>query len=247
MGLINKTMTLGRTILTLLALYAAHISDGSALADTQTNGGTARVYAATLDLAVAAITNAFSSRRYHNMAIIAEPYQYDMITQRWSKRPATNEWSLYTEMSPLTEVLWEGKMVSYFPEFDITAKQLVTNQCKITVRTISAWIPDGKEIGIHGGLSGHAKHIPPILQEETNVLSQIEMELRVLQSGATNQPVTIRHLDTDPDWLLQWRDLGESNPQLREKLIGAIQEETNSSKREALQKLLTEMTNSVPK
>ena len=247
MGLINKTMRVGRAILALLALYGAHISGGSALADTQTNGGTAQVYPANLDLAVAAITNAFSLRRYHNMAIIAEPYQYDMITQRWSKRPATNEWSLYTEMSPLTEVLWEGKMVSYFPEFDITAKQLVTNQCIITVRTISAWIPDGKEIGIHGGLSGHAKHIPPILQEETNVLSQIEMELRVLQSGATNQPAKAWDSHGEPPWLSGLRDIDKSNPQFKQELINAIQHETNATRREAYQKMLSEMTNAAPK
>jgi hypothetical protein len=246
-GNAGLTSAVGRAILSLLALCGAFVSDATPLAGNEGREGTARFYAVTLNQARAAITNAFSDDRYHELLIAPTFTEWDPRTRRWSKRPTTNQWAVFTADSPLTTITWGKKSVPYYADFDIAVNSISTNQCRIVVRTTSAWIPGGLEIGIHSGWARGAKNIPPILQEETNVLSQIEMEMRLLQSGGTNQAVPMRHLDTDPDWLIKWRDLGTLNPQLKEDLIRAVQQETNSAKREELQKLLTAMTNSVPK
>ncbi len=50
---------------------------------------------------------------------------------------------------------------------------MATNRTSITVRTIDAWVIHGKEIGVHGGVANHEVNVPPLLQEETNVLLAI--------------------------------------------------------------------------
>jgi hypothetical protein len=158
--------------------YALFTVQGAERAD-----GTTKLVAAPLGQIAAAITNAFSPHHYHGMGLLPSHYQYDTAAHRWSRRPATNEWSLYTVDLPLTTIVIGKKNVPYFAEFDITVREIATNQCDITVRTISAWVHDGKEIGIHGGWAVHSKHIPPVLQEETNVLLRIEIQLHSMQMG----------------------------------------------------------------
>src|SRR5437660_434861 len=92
------------SVLLLLALsvifFWSHIS-GTAGQHSQ---GSPRVYPACIDRAVLAITNAFSSYRYHDMAFIAVPVHYDASAERWSETPATNEWILYSVDTPLRVV-----------------------------------------------------------------------------------------------------------------------------------------------
>jgi hypothetical protein len=70
------------------------------------------------------------------------------------------------------------KTVPYFAEFDIALVQIESNYCKVTVRTTSSRVHDGKEIGIHGGWAARSKSVPPILAEESNVVARIESQLK---------------------------------------------------------------------
>jgi hypothetical protein len=141
------------------------------------------VYGVTVDHILPAITNAFASASYHDMLFVPSPDHYDAPAHRWSGRPATNEWCLCTAHLPLTLVPRGKKMVAYYAEFELTVEPAGTNSCKVTVTTISASVPDGKEIGIHGGWAVHSRKVPPILTEETNVLSRIERQLHSMQGG----------------------------------------------------------------
>jgi hypothetical protein len=146
--------------------------------------GTTEIVAATLDECSLAITNAFEDGRYHGMLFIQSDVQWDSLAKIWSKVPATNEWSLSTGELPIALIRKGNKIVRYDAQFEITASPEGTNRCKVTVLTTSAWVPGGKEPNIHGGgwvISG--KDIPPVLEEETNVLSRIEKQLISMQKG----------------------------------------------------------------
>jgi hypothetical protein len=147
------------------------------------NEATAQIYTASLDQTAAAITNAFRSSVYHNMLFMSAPLAFDTARKRWSGRPATNEWELWSALVPLASVTKGKKIVPYFAHFDIRLDPTGTNQCKATVTTISAHIQDGKEIGIHGGWAWRAKNAPPIPQEEKNVLLRIESQLDRMRNG----------------------------------------------------------------
>ncbi len=53
-----------------------------------------------------------------------------------------------------------------------------TNATMVTVRTIQAEVIDGKEPGVHEGWAMHFRKIPPVRQEEENILEAITAELR---------------------------------------------------------------------
>lgn len=140
--------------------------------------GTTRVYESTVDQVTLAMTNAFSSRRYHDMAFLPAQNHYDTVRHRWSGRPATNEWRLYSVDTPLTTVRLGKATLPYSAEFNITAEGIPTNRCSVTVRTTWSVVPGGREAGVHGGWAIGSKHIPPVLQEETNVLVEVEKQIR---------------------------------------------------------------------
>ncbi len=127
----------------------------------------------------------WGSCRYHGMGLTCTSPSAS-IHRRDAGRPpepATNEWILDTYNLPVTSIVWGKTRVPYHAQFLIVADQIVTNRCRVTVTTISALIPHGREIGIHGGWAVHMKDIPPVLAEETNVLSRIETQLRSIQAG----------------------------------------------------------------
>ena len=209
--------------------------------------GTAKVYTATLDQAATAITNAFASWRYHGMLFVSVPERYDPVAGRWTSTRATNEWGLSTSDEPLALVPWGSKMLPYFAQFDITLNQVFTNQCKITITTISDWVPYGKEIGIHGGWVGSTKHIPPVLAEETNVLLEIETHLQAVRSGTVIKSARMSDAVSTAEWLRKWQGFAESNPAVKEDLLRAIRLEPDPGLRGALLQVLMALTNSAPK
>jgi hypothetical protein len=200
-----------------------------------------------LEQTIVAITNAFESGRYHGALFGASLEQFDIAKQRWTRIPATNEWELITDSLGGGKILvpWNKQMLQYSAQFLIRAEQLTTNQCKVTVTTISASVPHGREIGIHGGWAVHMKHIPPVLKEETNVLSQIDAQLRSIQAGH------LEPLPLTPDLAEYLRqpvkiDL-TAYPEEKDDLLRAIQAETNAALKAELLKMLIAATNSVPK
>jgi hypothetical protein len=144
---------------------------------------TAGVLDATQGEAAAAITNLFEERYYRGMIVIE-------LSPTMSEYGLTNGWDAETTTSELTKITKGKKTLPYFAQFHITAEPVGTNQCKIAVRTLKSWVHDGKEIGIHGGWAHHDVDVPPVLQEETNLLFQIARELRWIKEGRTNMAST---------------------------------------------------------
>lgn len=157
------------------------------------DSATTRDFEASVGEIVTAMTNAFASHNYHNMLLSPIPCQYDAIKRRWIDKPATNEWELYSNLLPLGVITKGGKSLPYFAHFEIRLDQETTNRCKVTVRTISSFVHNGKEIGVHGGWAWGAKNVAPVLQEETNVLARIDSQLQRIQSG------DLRPLPPTPD------------------------------------------------
>jgi hypothetical protein len=242
----TSRVTATKSALLLLILVAAAIcvSRTPALAATGKKAGTSTICAATLEQTVVAITNAFSSCRYHGMGFTSSPDHFDIAKGRWTSKPATNEWILDTYNLPVSSIAWGKTMVPYYAQLLVAAEQLLTDQCRVTVTTISASIPHGREIGIHGGWAVHMKHIPPVLEEETNVLSRIERQLRSIQAGHSEP------LPATPDTTEALKhpikvDL-DLHPEAKESLPRSIQVETNAALKAELLKMLITATNAAP-
>lgn len=91
----------------------------------------------------------------------------------------------------------------------------------------------------------HMKDIPPVLEEETNVLSRIETQLRSIQTGH------LEPLPATPDTTEFGRqpirvDL-TLHPEAKDDLLRAIQAETNAALKSELLKMLIAATNGVPR
>jgi hypothetical protein len=166
-----------------LLIAAAFAAAAHGQASAGKHNATARVLEATQAEASAAITNLFEETYYHGMLVIE-------LSSTVSEYGLTNGWEAQTSMSELTNITKGKKTLPYFAQFHITAEPVGTDRCKIAVRTLSSWVSEGKEIGIHGGWAGHAVHVPPVLQEETNILLQIARELRWIREGRTNMAST---------------------------------------------------------
>jgi hypothetical protein len=180
------------------------------------SGATVRLYPCTVRQAATAITIAFARERYHCMLLTAVPDHYDAAAGRWRNVRATNEWDLGPDALPLTFVPKGKEVLPYFAEFDIVANQLTTNQCQILVSTISSWVTDGKEPGIHGGWAAHGRKVPPLLLEETNVLLEISKALASMQGGNTNALAPTP--DTKTAMQYQMQQLKELNPNAEKDL-----------------------------
>jgi hypothetical protein len=241
------TRNLGATRFAFLLFgLAGTVSDGNhTLAAAEGKVRTSKTYTASLDQAITAITNAFSSCRYHDMGFMSDECQFDTGRSRWTKRPATNEWSLYPQELPVSVIARRKSTVPYYADFLITAEQHATNRCRITVATTSAQIPDGREIGIHGGWAVHMKDIAPILEEETNVLSRFERQLDAVQNGDFRPLLATPDTEDIPGYTMV--EACEINPELGQQLLRAMQSETNAGLRQELLKRLLAVTNGAPR
>jgi hypothetical protein len=222
------------------------LRDGHAASNQPT--GTAQCYAATLEQTIVAITNAFESGRYHGMLFCPSAEQFDIAKKRWTRKPATNQWELISDglaWGINIFVPWNKQMLPYHAQFLIHTEQLATNQCKVTVTTILASIPHGKELGMHLQWALHYKDIPPVLAEETNVLSRIEMQLQSIQTGhfellpATPDVTEYRRQPIKIDLTL--------HPEAKGELVHAIQAETNAALKAELLRMLMAATNAAAK
>jgi len=210
--------------LSLMALATGWVHADATRREAVQVGAARRVFVAAHGEILAAITNAFSSLRYHETMLI--PARYDLPARRWASGNSTNEWMLYTGTSPLTTVRVGKEMVPYFAEFDLRANPLATNRWEITVRTTASWVHAGKEVGIHGGWAAHSKHIPPVLQEETNVLVRIERQLHSLQGGELSPLAPTPDARDASNYRM--REVMELNPGARSNLPPLIEARTNN-------------------
>ena len=140
---------------------------------------------------ITAMTNAFYGERYHGMILISEAFQFDVADHSWSRKSATNEWSLSSSTLPLSSVVWKGKAVPYSANFDIKLRQLDDAHCFVAVTTINSEIWEGKGTSIHGVAGWRTRPFPVVSLEETNVLSEIKLSLQLVRSNKTgSMPLT---------------------------------------------------------
>ena len=167
-----------------LLLAGAFVASAGGQVKAGKRPATSEVLQATQAEAAAAITNLFRHDYYHLSLLVIE------LSPTMTEGGLTNGW-LATPAGPqLTDIVKGKKTLPYFAAFHISVESAGSNQCRLGVRTLSSWVHNGKEIGIHGGWAHHAMDVAPLLQEETNLLFQIARELRWIREGATNMAST---------------------------------------------------------
>jgi hypothetical protein len=140
--------------------------------------GTSRVLDVDSFHVATAITNAFESHRYRDMALIHTGVLDYTIHGR--KFEGGYDLTCMTLTGAITNVaLDNGRVLPYVASFYVETEPVSTGHTKVTVRTISSGVPDGRETGVHGGVAGHIRNIPPLRQEEENILTQISAYLEV--------------------------------------------------------------------
>ena len=118
-------------------------------------------------------------------------------------------------------------MLAQFLSVEIQAS-VASNQCQIGIKTISSWVHDGKEIGIHGGWASHPKNVAPLREAETNVLVRIASQLHSMRKGdPTPLPPTP---DTKDAVEYPIKQLMELNPETKTNLLPLIGTMTNTNK-----------------
>jgi hypothetical protein len=122
--------------------------------------------------------------------------------------------------------LAKGKRVlPYFAQFDLRVQEVSSNQSRVCVTTTSAWVRDGKEIGIHGGWAWHTKAVPPIHQEETNIVLRVQAQLLLMETGDFSPlPAT---QDSNNTASYPTRQLMEIDPHAKKDLGPVLGVETN--------------------
>ena len=191
---------------------------------------TRAIFNAPLDQTVQAVTNAFSLRTYHGMSFLPAVQEWDIEKRRWNNSRATNAWSLYgTTLGGSTLfTTWRGKSVPYMAEFLIYAVPAGDKNTQITVITTSSCIPGGKELGVHGGWLLGVKHVPPVREEETNLLARIARQLAAIQTANANP------LPPTPDEVIRrTEDRPTSNRGLLEEVL-ARQDLSDAERNELL-------------
>lgn len=89
--------------------------------------------------------------------------------------PMRTRWAARTAQFCLGRV--DGPRVPYAACFHITTVSAGTNQTKVVVRTIVSEVVDGKEPGVHAQWAFHYRKVPPVRQEEENVIAALSGKL----------------------------------------------------------------------
>lgn len=139
-------------------------------------GGTTRLFEATQDQAVSAITNAFAGFSYRGM-VLREGAGSERVLPGGDTRNCFVLWAKHEPIAKVPLDCAETKWVPYIADFLIVVTPLDSNQTQIAVRTISSEIIDGKEAGIHTEWANHYRKVPPVRPEEENVLDAISNEM----------------------------------------------------------------------
>jgi hypothetical protein len=139
-------------------------------------GGTTRLFEATQDQAVSAITNAFAGFSYRGM-VLREMAESERVPPSGDTRNRFVLWAMHEPIAKVPLDSAKTKWVPYVADFLIVVMPLGSNQTHIAVRTISSEVIDGREAGIHTEWANRYRRVPPVRQEEENVLSAISEEL----------------------------------------------------------------------
>jgi hypothetical protein len=151
--------------------------------------GTERVFPANQDEIVDAITNAFADSRYRQMILEPASDVPGLVPGFKEKTGFVLESMSATGSITNIPLTSPGTTpVPYVAYFYIRTTQLGTNKSGVTVRTIRSEVIDGQEPGVHGGWANHYRKVPPVRQEEENVLAMITSALQKTQK---NEPVPV--------------------------------------------------------
>ena len=156
---------------------ASGVIGGKPKVQLSDKNGTTRIFEVNELKAIAAISNAFGDYRYKYMTLYEAAKWPDIIPGH----TVTEGFVLCSyELGGIAKVPLDRartKWVPYFADFHITVKSFGRNQTKVTVRSIRPLVIDGKEIGLHFGPAVHYRNVPPVRQEEENILLAIAEEL----------------------------------------------------------------------
>jgi hypothetical protein len=146
--------------------------------------GTECVFTASASEVGSAITNAFRLFKYHDL-MLTDAIGSDYMAPTWHP---TNGFLLLPTTSTLCTVPTAGvlgrRQLPYLATFHITVKPIATNQMMVAVRTVTAKVMDGITLG-HAGTTGNTVAVPPVRQEEENVLAAIADQLTPHTNSAT--------------------------------------------------------------
>jgi len=130
--------------------------------------GTERIFTASQSEVASAITNAFRLFKYHDL-MLTDPIGSDWMAPDWHP---TNGFLLMPTVGIIGKIPTVGifgkRELPYLATFHIRVDALTANQTRVVVRTVIAKVVDGLALG-------HS--VPPVRQEEENVLSAIAEEL----------------------------------------------------------------------
>ena len=171
-------------IIASMALGLSAVAGCSTLGDNPSlpladKKGTARFFVSNEAETIAAITNAFANYRYRGMSLY-DAIGQDYLALDWHPTNGFVLEPVVIVSGSITNIA-VGTLIKrrlpYIAYFHIVAVPNDTNGTTVTVRTVLAEVIDGREPGIHGGWANHHRKVPPIRQEEENVLAAIAKEL----------------------------------------------------------------------
>ena len=140
--------------------------------------GTSRIFDGDSFHVTTAITNAFDSDRYREMALIyTGGLDYQIHGRKFQGGYSLT--SMSTSGTITNVALDNGQVAPYRASFYVETTPAGTNHTKVTVYTIGSRVLDGQEPGVHGGWANHYRDIPPLRQEEENILAQIAAQFEV--------------------------------------------------------------------
>ena len=145
------------------------------------NPGNERIFVANEIETSVAITSAFGNFRYRDtMLYEAAKSDWDYLVRGWHPTNGFVLAPLLSASGSITNISIDRagkKRVPYVGYFHILVAPVTTNRTIVTVRTVRSEVIDGREPSVHGGWANHYRKVPPIRQEEENVLLAIAEEL----------------------------------------------------------------------
>ena len=147
--------------------------------------GTSQLFSAPEPTVLTAVSNAFETGDAHPIGYRG---MHLYTASEESYLGVTNGFVLFPLLGPISSVPLQGRTqisVPYIASFNITTKSLDRSHTTATVRTIYAKVIDGSDIGIHGGWANHERNVPPVKDEEEDVLKAISNALARSQSPSS--------------------------------------------------------------
>ena len=180
-------IVVGSVVVGFVSGCVTDLAGGKPRVPLSDKNGSERIFSANEIETAAAITNALGNFRYRDLMLYeAAKSDWAYIVRGWHPTNGFVLAPILNASGSITNVPIDRagkKRVPYVGYFHILVAPVATNQTVVTVRTVLSEVIDGKEISVHGGWANHYRKVPPIRQEEQDVLLAIAEEL----SGAKGE------------------------------------------------------------